>query len=97
MSDEKDVFLVTKELGLRLRSLRERAGLTQGEPALDGLDRQLRRKWQSQMAWSSGLGSFGLQSSSGIRTWGLPARRAPIYNLEYESCHPLAASLDCKL
>jgi hypothetical protein len=63
MSDEKDVFCVTKELGLRPRSLRKRFCLTQseltrkfaalrsrGEPsvsvqlALDGLDRQLRRK-----------------------------------------------------
>jgi hypothetical protein len=63
MSDERGVFRVTKELGLRLRRLRNRARRTQGqlarkfaalrsrgEPsvpaqlALDGLDRQLRRK-----------------------------------------------------
>ena len=66
MSDEKDVFRMTKDLGLRLRSLRKRARLTQSELvrpagalkvrsdqgrarkfadlALDGLNRQLRRK-----------------------------------------------------
>jgi len=40
MSDEKDVFRVTKELGLRLRSLRKRARLTQ-----DGLARLAGRGW----------------------------------------------------
>ena len=73
MSDESDVFRVTKELGLRLRSLRGRFWPTQsklarkfaalrsrGEPsvpaqlALDGLDRQLRRKWRC----------FGLQQQN---------------------------------
>jgi hypothetical protein len=44
MSDEKDVFRITKELGRRLRNLHERAALTQGKPACDGLDRQLWRK-----------------------------------------------------
>jgi len=51
MSDERDVFHVTKELGLRLRSLREFAALrSRGEPsvpaqlALDGLDRFLHRQ-----------------------------------------------------
>ena len=33
MSDERDVFRVTKELGLRLRNLRKRARLTQGKLA----------------------------------------------------------------
>ena len=40
MSDEKDVFRMTKELGLRLRSLRKRARLTQ-----DGLARLAGRGW----------------------------------------------------
>jgi transcriptional regulator with XRE-family HTH domain len=40
MSDEKDVFRVTKELGLRLRSLRKRVRLTQ-----DGLARLAGRGW----------------------------------------------------
>ncbi len=33
MSDEKDVFRMTKEPGLRFRSLRKRARLTQSELA----------------------------------------------------------------
>ena len=40
MSDERDVFRMTKELGLRLRDLRKRAGLTQ-----DGLARSADRGW----------------------------------------------------
>ena len=40
MSDKKDVFRVTKELGLRLRGLRKRARLTQ-----DGLARLAGRGW----------------------------------------------------
>jgi hypothetical protein len=60
MSDERDVFRVTKELGLKPRSLRKRARFTQSEqarkfaalrsrgepsvPAQLALDRQLRRK-----------------------------------------------------
>jgi len=40
MSDERDVFRVTKELGLRLRDLRKRARLTQ-----DGLARLAGRGW----------------------------------------------------
>jgi len=51
MGDEKDVFRVNNELGLRLGSLRKRVRLTRSELArkfvelaLDGLDRQFRRK-----------------------------------------------------
>ena len=44
MPEETDRFQMTKELGQRLRELRERVGLTQSELARDGLDRQLGRK-----------------------------------------------------
>ena len=44
MDCESDRFQMTKELGRKLRELRERARLTQTDLAPDRLDRQLRRK-----------------------------------------------------
>ena len=51
MSDEKDVFRVTRELGLKLRSLRKQPRLGHiksarrfAQPALTGPDLQLRRR-----------------------------------------------------
>ena len=56
MNRESDRFQMTKELGQKLRELRERAGLTQTDLAPDRLDRQLRRKQRGRPSSDSCLG-----------------------------------------